>query len=399
MSDQLKPLPTGVQSYPSAQVYQQYCQSEAQSRKGSREESNFSLDKTLVLDTNPRDKNLELNFQDPEENFFCAAQWSLDNHEMYTVAGTLEPHTIQSEGVLPMKDACSLYQSLVPEPPLCQDSFVSPQLSNPEVSGASTFQKYLKYCQGKLQERSQTLYGSGPVLPLTAQRIEVFNPSSLDPYWFFRYQSPGQDFFCEGVADFKVHRMHLRSGPYGQEDRIPYEDNFHMSDACSLTEALFGGEKFLGKKCVDKSESEVQREYYTAVGFNLLVSGLAIVSSYKFSKWFIRSAWTALRPSALPFLENAFTRFMPLWEALYGLENSAAAFFTLPIAEVGWAGRLGWLGVSFYAGYKTGGLIDQIPKIFGGKNISEYAADGLYAAFGKAPDWMVDATDWVTGWF
>lgn len=172
-----------------------------------------------------------------------------------------------------------------------------------------------------------------------------------------------------------------------------------MTDACSLTEAIFGNEKYLGKNCVDKSASEIKREYYTEVGFNLLVSGLAIFTTYKLSKGFLSQAWKAASPYAIPLAKQAFTKTLPLWNAIYSFEGAAVRYFTSPLSKVGWAGRLGWAGVSFYAGYKAGGLVDQIPKIFGGKNISDYGADGLESLFGKPPGWMVDATDWVSNLF
>ena len=189
------------------------------------------------------------------------------------------------------------------------------------------------------------------------------------------------------------HNMMLRHGPFLKRESITYDKPQFMHDACSLTTQLLGAEKLI-EGCKDRSESEMKKEYYTQLTFNLVVSGIAIAGAYKLGKGFLTSSWRAAAPYAIPLAKAAFQKSLPLWEAIYGMEQAAVTYFTSPISKIGWAGRVGWAGVAFYGGWKVGRLIDQIPKLWGGREISSHLADGMERVLGPAPDWLIDSYDW-----
>ncbi len=389
MTPVLPNIPNQFETFDSINAYRGFCQ-----RNGME----IPMDQIRVLNRNAHDGQLELLYHHSDQGKYCAAHLSLQNMEMSTRAGTHRPWSVSAEGMKVMTDGCSLFTQWTgsdhPEDQVCRDGLVSPRLASPEAKKFSSVEKFANYCQSHLQARAMKRYGDGPVLPFSLNRAQIINTDPYDPFYQLKYQSMGQDFFCEAVIDPVSHTMSLKHGGYWDQETSDTGSLEEMTDVCSLTEYLLGQEKYLGN-CTDRTAGERQGEYWTHMGFSLLVNGIALFTGYKMAKAFSTQAWRAATPYVAPLLKQAFQRTFPLWNAIFSLESSALAYLARPLSQVGWASRAGLVGLSFYGGWKVGRGIDQIPRIFGGKQVSDYLADGLYEVAGPAPDWMVDAYDFV----
>jgi hypothetical protein len=374
MSDYLKDLPAGAGGFPSIQTFQQYCQQQA----GGAE--NFNLGDAVVLNRDLEDGQFEVLYQEAAEDFFCAANINLNNHEMFVRAVTAESRELRGEAQLEMHDACSLGQFLVGETEKgvaqCNDAAVFPPLLKPKVQNTSSIRHFKNYCEQGLARRARELSWDGPVLPFHLKRTQVINADAVEPTYTLRYQSMGQDFVCEATVDPMAHLMVLRHGKYFEGFGQGGGEVLEMTDACSLTTNLLGAEKLLGE-CDDRTQTERNVESCLTLAFHTVVSTLAMVGLYKIGKGVLTKSWRFLGPVATPLL------------------SAAKTYFNSPLSKLGWASRLGWAGVAFYGGWKAGRALDHLPELWGGREISSYGADALYSAFGPAPDWMVDATDWV----
>lgn len=372
MSDYLKDLPAGAGGFQSIQTFQQYCQQQAG--------ETFDLSGAKVLNRDLDDGQFEILYQDNGKDFFCAANIDLNNHEMFVRAVTAESREIRGEAQLEMSDGCSLGRFLVGETERgvaqCDDAAVFPSLLKPEVQNTSSIAYFKNYCEKGLAQRARELSWDGPTLPFHLKRTQVINADAIEPTYTLRYQSMGQDFICQATVDPIAHLMVLKHGKYFEGFSQRGGQVLQMTDACSLTTNLLGAEKLLGD-CNDRTQMERTVESCLTLAFHTVVSALAMVGIYKIGKGILTRAWTAVGPTAAPLL------------------TAAKTYFNSPLSKLGWASRLGWAGVAFYGGWKAGRALDHLPELWGGKEISSYGADALYSAFGPAPDWMVDATDWV----
>jgi len=339
MTPGIKPLATEAASFTTVQNYQNTCDQFA--KQLGKEAPDWS--QALVANRTLGDKEYQFLYNDKKQDFYCSASINWFHRSMEIKGGLLSQAKKKASGfskanrlnqMFQVGDACTMTSSVVGSDELgtlaCKDDSLDPRL---EFLG--------EYHTGKLfLQRANELQQDAAIVStpptITPKNMRLIDDVRGDGVFGLLYENPEENFFVEGIVDSLQHAIIIRKGRLDEYNTAEATEAMDMTDACSMSEGILGKGELVGE-CNDRTQEEVDREFYIGIGWQLLTGVAGTWFTYKVAKKIL----TRQLPSGLPIYRHLATAYLAAsaYDALSGLvldsDNPIRQYGTLAAGATG----------------------------------------------------------------